>query len=193
MVKDTDTSWIEADAWNDDDVGDNGEGIIPMSSLASIESYLLQLKGKAGDNDVSASTGDPSRAKVLAAQALGSLDTFLPKSLKADTLRAATDLGVWDALSAAVYSGFDVSEVEDACVIAMAQLLVPPPPENFPSRYAPSPFDPCTSNFLQDQYETLLPLFSLTDPYCSTLPFAGMGSKPSWLPGLAPLPLPASS
>lgn len=34
-----------------------------------------------------------------------------------------------DALSAAVYSGFDVTDVEDACVIAMAQLLVPPPPE----------------------------------------------------------------
>jgi hypothetical protein len=88
-LNEADTTWKE-----DVDVGMDGEGIIPMSSLASIESYLMQLKGKVDDEDAPTNI-DPIRGKILAAQALGSLHTFLPKSMKADSLRAAIDLGVW--------------------------------------------------------------------------------------------------
>lgn len=90
-------SFIEADTntWREEDVGMDGEGIIPMSSLASIESYLLQLKGMSDESAEQTTTVDPVRGKILAAQALGSLHSFLPKSMKADSLRAAIDLGVW--------------------------------------------------------------------------------------------------
>jgi hypothetical protein len=86
----------EADTtWKEDVDGMDGEGIIPMSSLASIESYLMQLKGKTDDDEDALTNIDPIRGKILAAQALGSLHSFLPKSMKANSLRAAIDLGVW--------------------------------------------------------------------------------------------------
>lgn len=99
-----------------------------LPSLVTIEGYIAQLRGKQG-NDGSA----PDEAqRVAAAQALGCLAGFLPPKLRPDTLPIATELGAWQALVAVLASGMEATELEDAAVVSLAQLLVPPAAEEAP-------------------------------------------------------------
>ncbi|KAG1658407.1 hypothetical protein FOA52_013761 [Chlamydomonas sp. UWO 241] len=63
----------------------------------------------------------------MAAHALGNLGLLLPGQLRAVTLSIANDHGVWACLLGALAStlGDDSPELEDACIVALAQLLCP--------------------------------------------------------------------
>lgn len=89
---------------------------LSMSNREAIESYVRQLTSAHGD----------ARGKVLAAHALGNLASFLSERNRNLVPKKAMDLGVWQALLQALSGGFDAVEVEDAVVVAIAQLLVPP-------------------------------------------------------------------
>ena len=89
------------------------------SNRAAIEAYIRQLHG--------ADTDD--RAKLHAVQQLGCLWLYLPSGSRGrDTLPVAAELGAWDALIRTLTSGLDATDLEDACAIALSQLLVPPLP-----------------------------------------------------------------
>ena len=87
---------------------------ISASNVAAIETYIRQLHGT-----------DP-QLQLQAAQALGTLWLYLPDRSRGETLRAAFELGAWDALLDALNSGLDAAELEDTVVVSLAQLLVPP-------------------------------------------------------------------
>ena len=87
-----------------------------MSNKETVESYVRQLNAQNGD----------ALNKGLAAQALGNLASFLSERHRALVPKKAMDLGVWQALLQALSGGFDAVQVEDAVVVAIAQLLVPP-------------------------------------------------------------------
>ena len=92
-----------------------GDLKISGSNLSIIESYVRQLHGP------------DHRLQVQAAQALGTLRLLLPAKGSDEALRAASELGAWDALLDALNSGLDVAELEDAAVVSLAHLLAPPP------------------------------------------------------------------
>lgn len=84
------------------------------SGSAAIASYLKQLTyGEEGD-------------KVQAAKALGNLASFLPARHRSKTLKSAVEMRVWSTLHGALSAGMESTDIEDAIVVALAQLLTPP-------------------------------------------------------------------
>ncbi|KAG2445493.1 hypothetical protein HXX76_000109 [Chlamydomonas incerta] len=76
-----------------------------------VDSYLRQLYG-----------GDTA-TRVLAAQGLGALPSFLPRSQSAQALAAAVDLGVVGSL-ADVLACDEELPVQEACLLALSSLLL---------------------------------------------------------------------
>lgn len=99
------------------------------SNRAAIEAYIQQLHGDAADD----------RAKLHAVQQLGCLWLYLPSGSRGrDTLPVAAELGAWDTLICTLTSGLDATDLEDACAVALSQLLVPPLPAESAATARPS-------------------------------------------------------